>query len=350
MKLNSIKGIYIKYSMISCFIMTLITLITYGIYSSLSLKEIFLLPAFGIVPLSVALLGTSLFLGAIIGISIEAYLNQSINELSKSVLELERGTSTYNETKTSILEFKEIETRIYQMSQRLESQAIALQKNTNERVQKDQEILEQAISQERSRLARELHDSVSQQLFAISMMSSALNETTEAGTPLKKQLQLVEDMSIQAQSEMRALLLHLRPIQLEGKKLIDGMTELLTELVSKQHMGIVWYIDEDLELEKGVEDHLFRILQEAISNTLRHGKAKNLEVRLRKIESFAMLRIIDDGIGFDSKIRKAGSYGLGTMQERANEIGGTLKIISMPTKGTQIEVKVPLQKMNSSID
>ena len=342
----TLKGIYVKYSILSCFIMTLLTLLAYGFYSPLSISEIFLSPMFGSIPISLLLIGLSILVGAIVGFSIESYVNQAINELSKSVLEMERGITSTQKSEISIKEFKEIEIRILQFSKKLENQALILQKNTNERVKNDQERLEQAISQERNRLARELHDSVSQQLFAISMMSSAMNETAEEGTVLKRQLQIVEEMSIQAQGEMRALLLHLRPIQLEGKNLKEGVSELLTELVLKQHMEITWHIDENFELEKGIEDHLFRILQEAISNTLRHGKAKHLEIRLRKMESFAIMRIIDDGIGFDSKIRKAGSYGLATMQERVNEIGGNLKIISMPTKGTQIEVKVPIQQNN----
>ncbi|TKI12488.1 ATP-binding protein, partial [Bacillus cereus] len=86
----------------------------------------------------------------------------------------------------------------------------------------------------------------------------------------------------------------------------------------------------------------FRIVQEALSNTLRHAKAKKTEVRLRKIDQYAILKIIDDGVGFEVGVNKAGSYGLRSMQERVHEIGGTLKVLSFPAKGTQIEVKVPI--------
>ena len=103
---------------------------------------------------------------------------------------------------------------------------------------------QEAISQERHRLARELHDSVSQQLFAMSMMMSAINEQITEFPEVTKQLQLVENMVVNAQSEMRALLLHLRPVQLEGKKLTEGIEELLTELSRKQHMKIEWLIGQ----------------------------------------------------------------------------------------------------------
>lgn len=343
MKKPSIQATYMKYTIISCLGISLLTMLAYGLYGTTPLYDLFVSTNIASVPLSIIIVGMSILIGAAIGFSIDVYVNRSISDLSRALIELERGNFSYKLSDSTFKEFEEIERRFNKLSQKIEEQALTIQKNTNERANKEQEILENAISQERSRLARELHDSVSQQLFAISMMSSAMNEATTDGTPVKQQLQIVEEMSVQAQGEMRALLLHLRPIQLEGKKLIDGITELLTELSAKQHMEITWHIDE-IELEKGVEDHLFRILQEAISNTLRHAKAHHLEVRLRKIESFAILKVIDDGVGFDTKIRKAGSYGLGSMQERVNEIGGTLKIISLPNKGTQIEIKVPLQK------
>ncbi len=102
-----------------------------------------------------------------------------------------------------------------------------------EKVENEGELIERIISEERNRLARELHDSVSQQLFAASMMMSALMETYAGSEQGKKQLKLVEQMIHQSQLEMRALLLHLRPVQLKGKSLQDGMRELLTELAQK---------------------------------------------------------------------------------------------------------------------
>ena len=83
-----------------------------------------------------------------------------------------------------------------------------------------------------------------------------------------KQLKLVEEMIHQSQLEMRALLLHLRPVALKGKSLQEGMEELLMELMQKVTMDIKWKL-EDFPVEKGVEDHLFRILQESVSNTLK---------------------------------------------------------------------------------
>jgi NarL family two-component system sensor histidine kinase LiaS len=198
--------------------------------------------------------------------------------------------------------------------------------------------VQEIVSQERNRLARELHDSVSQQLFAASMLMSAI---TESNLTLQdseaKQLKMVEKMINQSQLEMRALLLHLRPAALKGKSLQAGMKELMNELAQKVPLELNWKI-EGFELDKGIEDHLFRILQESVSNTLRHANATALDVLLISI----ILRIVDNGVGFDVEKEKVGSYGLQNMYERAVEIGGLLKIISLPDKGTKLEVKVPL--------
>ena len=154
-------------------------------------------------------------------------------------------------------------------------------------------------------------------------------------------LRLVEEMIHQSQLEMRALLLHLRPVALKGKTLQEGIQELLAELVQKVPVTIETKI-EDFQIDKGIEDHLFRILQESVSNTLRHAKANQLEVLLINRDDFVILRIVDDGIGFDVEQAKTGSYGLQNMYERAVEIGGTMKMVSLKEKGTRIEVKVPM--------
>lgn len=205
---------------------------------------------------------------------------------------------------------------------------------------------EEILEQERHRLARELHDSVSQQLFAAMMMLSALSEQSQKqDLPeiFKKQLQMVTQTINASQSEMRALLLHLRPINLEGKSLKQGIEQLLKELQTKIQIQLKWEA-EDVKLAPGVEDHLFRVVQELLSNTLRHAKAKSLEVYLHQIGNNVLLRFVDDGVGFDvaNNDNKAGSYGLNNMRERVTSLGGTFKIISFKGQGTSVEVKIPV--------
>ncbi|CAI8964754.1 MULTISPECIES: sensor histidine kinase [Bacillus] len=341
-KQKNISWMYIRYSMLSSVSIAIICTIVYVWRSREDVYDLLWKESIASVPISLFIMSTSLLIGGIVGYAIGYYMQQRIQGLNTFLFEVERGNFPKDVSFTAEDEFHEVERKVIALAKRLEEQAGLFQKVTNERAHWNEEMRQEAISQERHRLARELHDSVSQQLFAMSMMMSAINEqVAQIPETTKKQLQLVENMVVNAQSEMRALLLHLRPVQLEGKKLTEGIEELLTELSRKQHMKIEWLI-EPIQLKKGVEDHLFRIVQEALSNTLRHAKAKKTEVRLRQIDQYAILKIIDDGVGFEVGVNKAGSYGLRSIQERVHEIGGTLKVLSFPNKGTQIEVKVPI--------
>lgn len=337
MRTPSFRWIYVKYSMLMCFVVALLSFVIFAIGVSPSasvadMVEIFLL-----------IIGISVLIGATMGVFVSIYIAKPLRSVNRVLSEIEGGNFSDWSTDVSFREFSTLESSIAKLASKTKEQSLMIQKKTNEYAEEKQNIFEEAIAVERGRLARELHDSVSQQLFAISMMSSALYESVLEEGSLKEQMRKLEYMSTQAQSEMRALLLHLRPIQLEGKKLSEGIDELLTELSAKQNLNVLWHLD-DLKFEMGIEDHLFRILQEAISNTLRHAQASKLEISLRKSDSLAIMKLIDNGIGFDTNDRTVGSYGLTTMQERVHEIGGTLKIISLKEMGTQIEVKIPLSK------
>ena len=215
-----------------------------------------------------------------------------------------------------------------------------------------EETKEEIIELERHRIARELHDSVSQQLFAAMMMLSAMNEQKEQLSPvIQQQLALVEKVINDSQSEMRALLLHLRPISLENKTLVQGIESLLKELTTKVQLSLHWELDE-VTLPSTFEDHLFRIVQELVSNTLRHAKAKQLEVFLKQMDDYIILKLVDDGIGFDTSVSKSGSYGLKNIEERVAGMGGQCKIISIANQGTIIEIKIPQkqEKEESSLE
>ncbi|AJY77461.1 histidine kinase [Paenibacillus beijingensis] len=200
-----------------------------------------------------------------------------------------------------------------------------------------------AVIEERQRLARELHDAVSQQLFAISMTATAVSRTIEKDWErARRQVQLIEEMAAVAQSEMRALLLHLRPVHLDGKNLAQALTALVDELKVKVPVQIAIDVDTSINLNPQTEDHLFRIAQEAMSNTLRHAKADQMDIRLLRYGNQARLTLRDNGVGFDLEEKKQASYGLLTMDERINELGGALEIYTAPGEGTTIDLWVPI--------
>jgi NarL family two-component system sensor histidine kinase LiaS len=270
------------------------------------------------------------------------YWRRKLQTVDSLLHQIEEGRQLDTDELNNSKELQSIASRAGNIQKHIADQAKISQKLANEKAEDIESRMQEIISQERNRLARELHDSVSQQLFAASMMMSAINETQQDQEGRQaKQLKMVEEMIHQSQLEMRALLLHLRPAALKGKTLQEGIEELLVELLQKVALEIDWKV-ENFPLDKGVEDHLFRILQEAVSNTLRHAKSHNLEVLLIQRDEYAILRVADDGVGFNVEETKAGSYGLQNMYERAAEVGGSMKIISVKNKGTRLEVKVPI--------
>lgn len=233
---------------------------------------------------------------------------------------------------------------LHTITQQLRTISIEIQRLTAQPLHLDGQTKEEILETERHRLARELHDSVSQELFAAMMMLSAMNEVAKKNDvpqTQQKQVAMITDIINKAQSEMRALLLHLRPINLEGKTLKKGIEQLLVELKTKVNIQITWQIQE-VSVASNVEDQVFRIVQELLSNTLRHAKAKEVEVYLHQVDQLLLFRFIDDGIGFDVSEVKSGSYGLMNIRERVHSIGGTLKIISFKNQGTSVEIKIPI--------
>lgn len=284
----------------------------------------------------------SLAIGLLFGLTSGFFWKKQLQSVNQILHDVEEGRVIEVKEAGLFEDMKALMDRIKKIQKQIVEQAKLSQKLANEKVEDQESRIQEIISQERNRLARELHDSVSQQLFAASMLMSAINETKAPTEDREsKQLKMVEEMIHQSQLEMRALLLHLRPVALKGKTLQEGIEELLIELSQKVTMQINWKV-EDFPLDKGVEDHLFRILQESVSNTLRHSKANELEVLLIHRDDLIILRVVDDGVGFDQEESKAGSYGMQNMYERAVEIGGTIKIISVKNKGTRLEVKVPV--------
>ena len=303
------------------------------------------------IPIAIFVPAFSIAGGILLGAVTGLFWRRQFHSIEHSLHQLEEGRHTDVTGKQPVAEMQAIAGRIEKIGKQLAEQAKLSQRLATEKVEDQEARIQEIIEQERNRLARELHDSVSQQLFAASMMMSAINETREVSAESfeSKQLKMVEEMIHQSQLEMRALLLHLRPIALKNKSLQAGIEELLLELRQKVSMDIQWKVEE-FPLDKGVEDHLFRILQESVSNTLRHAKAKKLDVLLIKRDHLIIMRVVDDGLGFEVESAKAGSYGMQNMHERALEIGGTLKVVSMKNKGTRLEVKVPVMSNGEGAD
>lgn len=282
-------------------------------------------------------------LGAIYGFFQGYRVKRRVDLVRETLVNWEKGSLTDVMPDIGEDEVGRLGEQLVKISKRWEDQVSSLQRLSTNNAQLAEQARVTAIVEERQRLARELHDAVSQQLFAISMTATAVGRTLDKDfDKAQRQVALIEEMSAVAQSEMRALLLHLRPVYLEGKALEQGLKDLIKELRIKVPMEITFEMDDDIHLLKGIENHLFRIIQEAMSNTLRHSKAEKMDIRIHRKQNTVRVMLRDDGVGFELDDKKQTSYGLSTMQERVTEIGGSVQFITAPGKGTRIEIVVPL--------
>ncbi|NLI68234.1 MAG: sensor histidine kinase [Bacilli bacterium] len=320
-------------------LLTIIGGILYMTFAVESISRLFTTEIFKI-PFILFILILTLLFSIVLGVTIAQYWNQRLNAVERHLRDLNRGQMLSFEEKYA--EIASIERQLRNIEEKQLQQVEYIQQLATKRAEEREKSLQEVVIQERTRLARDLHDSVSQHLFAASMMMSAVNETVRKDAhELKRQIEQVEKMIHQAQLEMRALLLHLRPIALKGKPLQQGIKDLLSELSSRLPIELTLQA-ENFPIEKGVEDQLFRIVQEAISNALRHAEANRIDVLLIVRDQRIILRIVDDGKGFDMETIGTGSYGLENMKERAQDLGGTCHIVSLPNKGTKVEVQVPI--------
>jgi NarL family two-component system sensor histidine kinase LiaS len=295
------------------------------------------------VQFSLMVIGSVMIIGAVYGYWYSNRITRRLEPIMETMLLLEKGTFAHTGLMLGEDEIGRLGEQLEKVTVKWEEQVTSLQRLSNDNAQLAEKAKFSAVNEERQRLARELHDAVSQQLFAISMTATAVGRTLEKDfDKAQRQIHLIEEMASVAQSEMRALLLHLRPVHLEGKRLSEGLVELLNELQAKVPMDITWEMDHEIRLPKGIEDHLFRIVQEALSNALRHSKASMLEVKLLHRQDGIRLSIRDNGVGFNLDAKKHASYGIVSMKERVNEIGGSLHIITAPDRGTRIEIRVSI--------
>ena len=348
MKKNPNYILRFLYILIFVFIILLFT--SFIVLTSLGLKVWFkalIDLKVSIIPLIIFLILMSLLISLVIILMSYVLNRKQYIEIEEKIEQLTRGnydhtifTSEFNEASFE----DDLDRDIENLRKKMIAMSKELQILSAKPDLVEGESKEEILREERQRLARELHDSVSQQLFAASMMLSALVEDSKkknGDITLQKQMDMIEDIISASQSEMRALLLHLRPISLEGKSLKKGIEQLLRELQTKIKIQMVWDI-EDIQLPTSIEDNLFRIIQELFSNTLRHAKANKLEVYMKKQDEIVSLRLIDDGVGFDTTQSNVGSYGLTNIKERVNQMGGTCKIISFKNKGTSVDIRIPV--------
>ncbi len=225
-----------------------------------------------------------------------------------------------------------------------------------------QEAREQrALLEERNRLARELHDAVTQSLYSISTLAGAWRRQIDAGhlQPQKEQIVELGDLAQQALREVRLLIYELRPTELEEEGLVGALYRRLETVEQRLGIKIRLLITDEAgrpypmssegregmvdfyRLPAPVEHGLYRIAQEALNNSLKHSRAASVCLSIRLGRSMLALEVKDDGHGFDAQHAQQAAigFGLSSMKERAENLGGRLVVLSSPEDGTTVRVE-----------
>lgn len=201
---------------------------------------------------------------------------------------------------------------------------------------------ETAVLEDRQRLARELHDAVSQSLFSASVIAETLPRLWERNPILVQQnLGDLHRLIRGALAEMRILLLELRPVSMANALLGDLLHQLIDGVKGRTQLDVILQIQEQREIPIQVKKNLFRIAQEALNNVVKHARAKQVWVMLNQNSGQITLRVCDDGLGFAVSEVDGAHLGLQIMRERAEDVGARLAITSQAGAGTEIVATWP---------
>jgi two-component system, NarL family, sensor histidine kinase LiaS len=205
-----------------------------------------------------------------------------------------------------------------------------------------------AAIEERAKLARDLHDTVNQQLFVLAMRAAAARRRLEKlGGPgaeaLVPELATLEELARGAHGEARQLILQLRPTTLEQQGLGPALAEYVKAAAAKEGWTLEDGIDPAIRLMGKPAENLFRVAQEALNNVNKHARAQTVWVTLsRTADDEVQLQVRDDGEGFDLKAGvRPTAVGLAGMSERVEALGGTLRVKSSKGQGTEVTVLLP---------
>ena len=201
------------------------------------------------------------------------------------------------------------------------------------------EITNSAIESERHRLARELHDSVTQQLYAVTFLSDALPDLLEKSTDdAVAASKRIRTLVLLALADLRSLLFELRPLEIDERSLSELLVQLGSALEEMSTSSVVVDADDGPRLDPAVKFALYRVAQEAAANAIRHGSPTRVGIELRRGHDSATLTVTDDGTGFEAETVVRG-HGMNNLRERVDLIGADLRVESIPGVGTTVSVE-----------
>ena len=203
-----------------------------------------------------------------------------------------------------------------------------------------------AVLEERSRLARELHDSVTQELFSANLHIAGAHKFAELGDfpKVNSSLNQIGELTQQAFIDLRLMVYELRASEVIHQGLVSALENRLDAIERRLDIGVEIDLIWLSPLPERIEENLYRIAIEALNNSLKHAKASKVRLEFNRMDNQQLLGIQDNGIGFVvEKALLSGGFGLTSMRQRTDRIGGSLQVISNPGNGTRIEVSVPIR-------
>lgn len=285
-------------------------------------------------------------LGAIAGVLISRSVKLRLWEAGRMAGRIARGDYRARLEVGPEDEVGWLEEQLNHMAAQLENAVVSLRELAEQNRRLGEEAGRGAALEERMRLARDLHDTVNQQLFVLAMRTAALKSRLEkeaGGTEkLVSEMEKLEELARQAHSQIRELILQIRPVTLENEGLRAALEEYLGGAGEREGWQVKTDLDPSIRPRGPVAESLFRIAQEALNNISKHAAAGKVEVRLVRGGDGIIMEIRDDGVGFNpgTSIRPT-AVGLYGIRERAEAIGGRLEIKSAPGRGTQLMVTLP---------
>jgi PAS domain S-box-containing protein len=236
-----------------------------------------------------------------------------------------------------------LQQRVRERTQEFEAANQRLQKEIERRAEIEKELAEkaadEAVAADRTRLARELHDAVTQTLFSASLIAEVLPDLWEMDVEeAKNSTEELRQLTRGALAEMRTLLLELRPATLTQARLSELIRQLCEAFIGRSRLPITLNIDGERNLPPEVQVAYYRIAQESLNNVFKYARATQVNVSLFLSPSGVRFEVRDNGIGFDTTTTKPTSLGLRIMRERAEAIGAQFHLASIPGSGTCVEV------------
>jgi PAS domain S-box-containing protein len=236
-----------------------------------------------------------------------------------------------------------LKNRVRERTHELEEANQLLQKEIGQRTRIEKELAEkaadEAVAADRTRLARDLHDAVTQTLFSSSLIAEVLPDLWEMDTDeAKRSTEELRQLTRGALAEMRTLLLELRPATLTQTHLTDLIKQLCEAFIGRSRLPIVLNIEGDRALPPEVQVAFYRIAQESLNNVFKYARATEVNVSLLISSTTVRFEVCDNGVGFDTSASKPLNLGTSIMRERAEAIGADFHISSTLGSGTCVDV------------